>query len=183
MKKNSCLKKRETKLSFFSRKALRFKTSQGNEIWVEKMQRATIFGHQNCFSGLLASCKRLAWFPRDFKNKNKENEEEEIQKQPGSRYFSSVRGESRAEVIVTQVKYVRTLPSQIGKVTYRREKLFSLNPSYPRCYSLVNHYPARQFRNGRLRFLNKALATIPFSTFLTVHYKNHNNTEEKHLSR
>ena len=114
-------------------KALRFKTSQGNEIWVGKNAKSNHFWSPKLLlPGLLASCKRLAWLPRDFKIKNKENEEEEIQKAARvAAYFSSVRGESRAEVIVTQVKYVRTLPSQIGKVTYRREKLFSLNPSYP----------------------------------------------------
>lgn len=115
-------------------KALRFKTSQGNEIWVGKNAKSNHF-----LVTKIASPQDYWLHVRDLpgshvilKIKNKENEEEEIQKAARvAAYFSSVRGESRAEVIVTQVKYVRTLPSQIGKVTYRREKTLLVKPQLP----------------------------------------------------
>ncbi len=120
--------------------ALRFKTSQGSEIWVGKNAKSNHF-----LVTKVASPQDYWLHVRDLpgshvilKVKSKENEEEEVQKAAQvAAYFSSVRGESKAEVIVTQAKYVRPLPSQIGKVTYRREKTLLVKPQLPKDVSLA----------------------------------------------
>ncbi|HXL02847.1 MAG TPA: NFACT family protein [Candidatus Atribacteria bacterium] len=125
--------KEEDKTSV-SERALRFKTSWGSEIWVGKNAKSNHF-----LVTRIASPQDYWLHVRDLpgshvilKTKSRENEEEEIQKAAQvAAYFSSVRGESRVEVILTQVKYVRPLPSQIGKVTYRKEKTLLVKPQLP----------------------------------------------------
>jgi len=124
----------ENKASPSSPPALRFKTSQGSEIWVGKNAKSNHF-----LVTKIASPQDYWLHVRDLpgshvilKIKNREKEEEEIQKAAQiAAYFSSSRGESKAEVILTQVKYVRPLPAQIGKVTYRREKTLLVKPQLP----------------------------------------------------
>ncbi|MDI3543675.1 MAG: hypothetical protein PWP57_1280 [Candidatus Atribacteria bacterium] len=125
----------ENKTSPSSPPALRFKTSQGSEIWVGKNAKSNHF-----LVTKIASPQDYWLHIRDLpgshvilKIKSKEKEEEEIQKAAQiAAYFSSSRGESKAEVILTQVKYVRPLPAQIGKVTYRREKTLLVKPQLPK---------------------------------------------------
>ncbi|MEN3185843.1 MAG: NFACT family protein [Atribacterota bacterium] len=114
----------------------KLKTAQGSEIWIGKSQKSN--------QKLLRSASRDDYWlhVRDLPGahvilklspKGNKNKEEEIQQAAQlAGYFSAGKNDSKVEVIVTQVKYLHSIPGVMGKVSFRNEKTILVQPTWPK---------------------------------------------------
>lgn len=121
-------------ISYSSRPFQKFKTEKGSEIWIGKNQKDN--------QKLLQDASREDYWlhARDLpgahvilKLSSPEVQEEEIKKAAQlAGYFSMGKNDSWVEVIVTQVRYIHSIPKSPGKVTFRHEKTVLVRPVWPK---------------------------------------------------